>query len=799
MSPRGPRLAAALTLLAAGLFAGRWLTGFLADRWWAATISPETGLVLTSRALMSLGLDAIGASLALLWFGLNGRALLGTVAELGPRERGGNVVVRQALQQPAAWFWVAVGVVLLSLLAGTGLSEWVDVLALAGSGLRFGVADPALGIDAGWFVARLPLWLRLQAFATVQVLTAVALVGAAYLLSGAIRIGRGRLAITDRARRHLGLLLAGLALVIGASRVLAPYELAAGIPAVVVPGVVQLYRSTGFLMAGLAMAAAGVSALWAFRGAHALAAGAWFAFTAALVGAEALLPSDRPDPRDPAAGQVLAEFEAVSYGLRLDRDSTPPAPRPSLWDRAAVARVAGGDGGDPAGADRTAYPGSDGEGPAWFAIGDRLSPGAADLFIVPDDTAGRGGRPLSWRPGQASPDSATVAAVRLPRLSVRPGAGAIERGPTGGIPLHGFARRLALAWALQDGGLLTADEGAVAWHLTPAARLRHLAPWAVWSGTRALVTDGRVRWLVDGYSVSDAFPVSRRRSWLGRTVSLARPGFIGLIDAVSGTTEVFLRPGADSLSTAWARVSRGLVRPASGLLDEVAGGIGYPEDLLLLQADLFPGGNSSEAGPVRTVPPGLRGHPLPGASPRSVIVPLVLQPSQRVTGLLTGLRTADGDRLLYYGADSALTLASPDALRRQWQRLPLVASLRDSILAAGADTLPGEVRYAPSADGLVAWQPFVAGSRTGVQLVAVAVARGDRIGAGRTWDEAWSSLEGEGASRSVPGGPLGALEEARRWASEADSALRRGDLVGFAKAFAALREALQGAPAEPPK
>ena len=45
MSPRGPRLAAALTLLAAGLFAGRWLTGFLADRWWAATVSPETGKI----------------------------------------------------------------------------------------------------------------------------------------------------------------------------------------------------------------------------------------------------------------------------------------------------------------------------------------------------------------------------------------------------------------------------------------------------------------------------------------------------------------------------------------------------------------------------------------------------------------------------------------------------------------------------------------------------------------------------------------------------------------------------------
>ena len=35
-----------------------------------------------------------------------GRAVLGTVAELGPRERGGNVLIRETLQKPAAWFWV---------------------------------------------------------------------------------------------------------------------------------------------------------------------------------------------------------------------------------------------------------------------------------------------------------------------------------------------------------------------------------------------------------------------------------------------------------------------------------------------------------------------------------------------------------------------------------------------------------------------------------------------------------------------------------------------------------------------
>jgi hypothetical protein len=794
MSPRGPRLAAGLTLLAAGLFAGRWLTQFLADRWWAAAVSSDAGPALGSRALTALGLDAAGVLLALLWFAANARGALRTVAELGPRERGGNAVVREALQDRRAWFWAAVSVGLLALLVGTGVSEWLDTIALAGAGVRFGLPDPALGLDAGWYVAQLPLWLRGQAFAAVLVLTAAGLVGGTYLLAGAIRIGRGRVSITDRARRHLGLLLAGLAVVIGASRVLAPYEHAAGLPAVVVPGVVQLYRSTGFVLAGLAMAAGGVSALWAFRPAHGLVAGAWFAFSAALVGAEALLPSDRPDPRDPGNAAITARFEAIAYGLDVDSAASLPPPARSLWGRGAVAWAAGGDSADPALAVRILPSEGAAAGAAWLALDDRAGMGGPLIRIYADDTAGAGGRPVVRGLPEAGPDLAGMGLERLPPLASRPGAAAIERSDRGGVSLDGLARRLVLAWALQDGALLAADESSVAWHLVPAARLRHLAPWGVWSGTRAWLQDGRLRWIVDGYSVSDAFPASRRRSWLGRTVALVRPGFVGVVDAATGSAEIFLRPGADSLSVAWARASRGLVRPAGAIPPGLTDALAYPEDVLLLQADLLATRGVPQDRAERPIVPGVRGHPLPGPTTGSSAVPLIHRTREVVLGLLVGSRGPGGDRLVLHRPDSAAMLDAPDALQRQWQRLPVITALRDSLLAAGADTLLGQVRYGADEQGLLAWQPLVAADSAGVTLVAIATARGERIGAGRTWEDAWASLQGKGAGRTGLAGPLGALEEARRWAAEADSALRRGDLAGFAKAFGALREALEVPP-----
>jgi hypothetical protein len=359
---------------------------------------------------------------------------------------------------------------------------------------------------------------------------------------------------------------------------------------------------------------------------------------------------------------------------------------------------------------------------------------------------------------------------------------------------------MALAWALQAGGLVTAEESMVGWHLAPASRVRHVAPWAVWSGTRPWFVDERLVWLVDGYSITDAFPVSRRRPWQGRTISYARPGLVGIVDAGSGAVEIFLRPGADSLSSAWARVSRGLVRAAASLPASVAGALGYPEDILLLQADLLASRGVPEPGGDRVLALGAQGHPLPGPSATSVTVPLVHRASGVVSRLVIGQRTETGDHVGALALDSARALEEPGVLARQWQRLPLLVGIRDSVLAAGSDTLAGAVRYALRDSAVTAWEPvWAVGPGGDVRLVAVGVARGGRFGAGRSLLEAWGSLEGDRGALTGLSGPMGALEEARRWVQDADSALRRGDLAAFAKAFSALKETLQGAGSIPPK
>jgi hypothetical protein len=141
-----------------------------------------------------------------------------------------------------------------------------------------------------------------------------------------------------------------------------------------------------------------------------------------------------------------------------------------------------------------------------------------------------------------------------------------------------------------------------------------------------------------------------------------------------------------------------------------------------------------------------------------------------------------------------LTLAgsvpSPAVLDRRWRRFPTYEQLRDSLRAAGARHDDGPVEIWLDGIGAGAYRAeFASGAGGTVHLVWMSLAIGDRMGAGHDPQEAWRNLEGV-AVPILPGGPTREIEEARRYMARADSALRRGDWIGFARAFEGLREVL---------
>ena len=152
--------------------------------------------------------------------------------------------------------------------------------------------------------------------------------------------------------------------------------------------------------------------------------------------------------------------------------------------------------------------------------------------------------------------------------------------------------------------------------------------------------------------------------------------------------------------------------------------------------------------------------------------------------------------------DSTTSLPTPRDLQQRWDRFPFFQQLRDSIRAAGAEYLPGAIRFSAIGDTLLASQPnFALGLPGQGALVLVNMALGGRLGAGRTYQEAWQNLRGVAAPAAVGSASGPRLEQAREWLDRADAALKRGDLQEFGRAFGYLRALLRpaGDPAQGPK
>lgn len=127
--------------------------------------------------------------------------------------------------------------------------------------------------------------------------------------------------------------------------------------------------------------------------------------------------------------------------------------------------------------------------------------------------------------------------------------------------------------------------------------------------------------------------------------------------------------------------------------------------------------------------------------------------------------------------------------------------LRDSVRAAGDSLIAGPVLWQVGDGVLAASMSLISEGRRGPPtLVWIATARGSRLGGGRESGAAWTSLaeRSAGDSTSAPSGPdaEARLVALRTWITRADSALARGDLTAFARAWEAIR-GLLGEAGEP--
>jgi hypothetical protein len=770
--------------------------------------SPQAATYLTDWHILRLTLDLAGILIASAWFIGHLLLVYRAVGTVQVRRSVANLEFREALT-PRTLLTAAIATgALLGLLVGVGASGWWREAALAWQGVTYRVAEPLMGRDLGVYVAQLPIWQAAHGFLLLLVLLGLSGVAALYMLVGAIRWIERRPAINTHARVHIGWLLTALALVLAWGYLLERYDIIAGSLNLADEPNWRTGLLVSPLLAGVALATAALSALWALRGRHTLVVAGWIVLAGAAILGHWLLPAvlggSLARALEPA---TIERLDRMAYGLEgLRETSLEPADQPvppsvpSLWNPAVVARTQAGDSAHLVSVDPAVLTRQGKRRPAWLVV--RSDPGQRlTVSAIADNRVSRAGEPFYYRLSDTLLHQTPTSLLDLSPDLLQPEAPGFRllQDDAPGVDVDSWGRRLVLAWALQAGELLghLPPRTRIDWRLSPEDRLGRLVPYADWSAPVPRIINGQLIWVLDGYLASGTFPLAGRVIWRNRRVGSLRAAFIGTVNAESGASNIYLQPGADPLAETWARLSGGVVEAGSAIPELVLRAAPYPAELFRMQSQELerPPWTAGTLGGAARPSPSEPPMPQIGWSSDSSGPQLVSSfespGERRLKSVLIGSRDDGRMHLRLVRLDSAATLPISGVLENRWSNFPSYDALTDSISEDGGKLEPGPVRIDVGSGEPVAYQAhFAVRPAGGLVLAWVSVAARDRLGAGRTLAEAWGNLLGTTVPAPPGSPPSGRLEEAKRWMELADSALRLGDWSEFGRAWNTLRSVL---------
>jgi uncharacterized membrane protein (UPF0182 family) len=180
----------------------------------------------------------------------------------------------------------------------------------------------------------------------------------------------------------------------------------------------------------------------------------------------------------------------------------------------------------------------------------------------------------------------------------------------GGVDISSLARKTAFAIKYRELKIMLSDTvvngSRLLDHRTPRERVERVAPWLTLDGNSyPAVVDGRVQWILDGYTTSSDYPYSRLQqinnatadSLTQRTTSVQaleagqinymRNSVKATVDAFDGSVKLYVWDDKDPLLKAWMGAFGGTVHPMSEISGGLMSHLRYPEDIFKVQRSLM--------------------------------------------------------------------------------------------------------------------------------------------------------------------------------------------------------------------
>ena len=199
-----------------------------------------------------------------------------------------------------------------------------------------------------------------------------------------------------------------------------------------------------------------------------------------------------------------------------------------------------------------------------------------------------------------------------PRESDLPGSDDRQLNNTydgeGGVSVGSFFRQLTYAVYFRERNFLLSsavnDESKVLYVRDPRDRVEKAAPFLEVDGDPyPAVLDGRVTWILDGYTTSDSYPYAEQME-LGEaatdaltgtgtaalpndTFNYIRNSVKATVDAYDGTVTLYEWDTEDPVLQTYMKAFPGVVQPREDVPEELESHVRYPEDLFKVQRDIL--------------------------------------------------------------------------------------------------------------------------------------------------------------------------------------------------------------------
>ena len=428
---------------------------------------------------------------------------------------------------------------------------------------------------------------------------------------------------------------------------------------------------------------------------------------------------------------------------------------------------------------------------------------------------------------------------------------------TGGVPVGGLLNKLLFAIKYGEQRILLSSlinkDSKILFERNPRDRVAKVAPWLTLDGDPyPAVVDGKITWIIDGYTTSSGYPYAQGTSLSTATqdaltansnsitaqqnqkVNYIRNSVKATVDAYNGTVTLYQWDEKDPVLKSWMKAFPNTVKPKSAISKDLNDHLRYPEDLFRVQRDIlssyhvkdaasFYGGQdfwrvpsdpSTFGGNAGVQPPyyltlKLPNQKEPAFSLTTPFVPRGVRENLTAFAVVNSKPGPDFGKITVLQLPRSTAISGPSQIASNFEAKPEVANTLSLLRQGGSDVVLGNLLTLPVGGGLLYVQPVyvraTSNSAAYPLLQKVLVSFGDQIGFDSSLKGALDQVFGGNSGTSAATGTAtpnatdsssnlaSALASAKQAIADGQAALAKGDWVAYGRAQDRLKSAIAAA------